>query len=82
MQFIKKKMADHEIHGRVHECLIKVVEDLPTASEFPADANVLWCVLKDPEEYHDALQGHHHLFGSEALESLRDEHNLKRILTQ
>jgi hypothetical protein len=53
------------------------VEDLPKASEFP-DANVLWRVLKDPEEYHDVLQGCHHLFGSEALESLCNERNVKR----
>jgi hypothetical protein len=69
-------MADHEIHGCVHECPIKVVEDLPTASEFP-DANVLWCVLKDPEEYHAVLQGNHHLFGFDALERLPDKRNVK-----
>jgi hypothetical protein len=55
-----------------HTIRVKVVEDLPKASKFP-DANVLWRVLKDPEEYHDVLQGSHHLFGSEALESLCNE---------
>jgi hypothetical protein len=77
LRFIKKKMVGHEIHGRIHERLIKVVENLLAASEFPV-GNVMWRVFKDPEEYEDKLQGHNYLFGSEVLESLLDERNAKR----
>jgi hypothetical protein len=57
-------MMDHEVHGRVHEHLIKVVENIPAADTFPA-RSPMFRTFDDPEEYQEALWGHHHLCGPE-----------------
>jgi hypothetical protein len=37
--FSTKKMLYHEVHGRVHEPLIQLVENLPAADTFPAESS-------------------------------------------
>jgi hypothetical protein len=69
LHFLHKKMLDHEVHGRVHERLIQLVENLPAADTFPAESS-LFRVFRDPEDYAEALRGHH-LCGAETLESLK-----------
>lgn len=38
LRFLQRKMLDHEVHGRVHERLIQLVENLPAADTVPAEA--------------------------------------------
>jgi hypothetical protein len=35
LHFLQKKMMDYEVHGLVHERLIKMVENLPAADTIP-----------------------------------------------
>jgi hypothetical protein len=72
LRFMKKKMLDHEILGQVHERLIKVVKNLTTVDSF-TDQSHPFKIFNDPEEYEDALQGCHYLYGAEHLESSREE---------
>jgi hypothetical protein len=68
LRFLHRKMLNHEVHGRVHERLIQLVENLPAADTFPAESG-LFRVIRDPEDYAEALCGHH-LCGAETLQSL------------
>jgi hypothetical protein len=69
LRFLHRKMLDHEVHGRVHERLIQLVENLPAVDTFPAESG-LFCVIRDPEDYAEALRGRH-LCGAETLQSLQ-----------
>jgi hypothetical protein len=69
LRFLHRKMLDHEVHGRVHERLIQLVENLPAADTFPCESG-LFRVIRDPKDYAEALHGHH-LCGAETLESLK-----------
>jgi hypothetical protein len=69
VRFLHKKMLDHEVHGRVHERLIELVENLIAVDTIPAESS-LFHVFRDPEDYAEALRGHH-LCGAETLESLK-----------
>ncbi len=69
LRFLHKKMLDHEVHGRVHERLIQLVENLPAVDTFPAESS-LFHVFNDPEDYAETHRGHH-LCGAETLESLK-----------
>jgi hypothetical protein len=53
-------MADHEVHGRVHERLIKLVENLASTDAYPT-SGTLFRVFNDPKDYNDALRGNHYL---------------------
>jgi hypothetical protein len=59
-RFLKKKMADHEVHGRVHERLIKLVENLSLTNAYPT-RGTLFRVFNDPKDYNNALRGNHYL---------------------
>jgi len=59
-RFLKKKMADHEVHGRVHERLIKLVENLAPTDAYPTNST-LFKAFTDPKDYNDALRGNHYL---------------------
>jgi hypothetical protein len=67
-------MLDHE----VHECLIQFVENLSAVDTFPAGSH-LFCIFNYPEEYEEALCGHHHHCGAEILESLLAKNILTRV---
>ncbi len=69
LRFLHRKMLDHEVHGRVHERLIQLVENLPAADTFPAESG-LFRVFNDPKDYAEAPCGRH-LCGTETLESLK-----------
>jgi hypothetical protein len=64
LQFVNKKMVDHEVHGYVHECIIKLVDNLQAVDAFPARSQ-LFQVLNDPEVYEDAHWGHQYLYEAE-----------------
>ncbi len=40
LRFLYRKMLDHEVHGRVHEPLIQLVENLPAVDTFPAESGL------------------------------------------
>jgi hypothetical protein len=67
-RFLQRKMLDHEVHGRVHERLIELVQNLIAADTIPAESG-LFRLFRDPEDYAEAVRGH--LFGTENLESLK-----------
>ncbi len=54
LRFLQRKMLDHEVHGRVHERLIQLVENLPAADTFLAESG-LFCVFNDPKEYEEVF---------------------------
>ncbi len=69
MRFLQRKMLDHEVHGRVHERLIQLVENLLAADTVPAESG-LFRVFNHPKEYEEVFCGRHHLFGGDMVESL------------
>jgi hypothetical protein len=80
LHFLQKKMLDHEVHGRIHERLIQLVENIPAADTFPAESH-LFHVFNDPKEYEEALHGCDHLCGAEMLESLQGRKRKTRTRT-
>ena len=71
LRFLRKKMLDHEIHGRIHERLIELVKNLEAVDTFPAGH--MFRMFNDPEDYEDALRGRYNLYGAEMVESSRKE---------
>jgi hypothetical protein len=69
LRYLHRKMLDHEVHGRVHERLIKLVENLIAVDTIPAESG-LFRIFNDPKDYAEALCGRH-LCGAETLESLQ-----------
>jgi hypothetical protein len=60
LSFLKKKIMYHEVHGQVHECLVKIMDTFPARSHT--------ChIFNHPKEYEEDLRGHHQLYGSEML---------------
>ncbi len=51
--FAQKKMHDHEVHGCVHERLLKVMENIPAVDTIPASGSHFFRYFKDPEEYEE-----------------------------
>jgi len=72
VRFLKKKMVDHEVHGRVHERLTKVVENLQPTDSFPTTSH-FYRAFDTPEEYNDALRGSHYLAKGIITERLQEE---------
>jgi hypothetical protein len=64
-------MVDHEVHGRVHERLIKVVENLQPTDSFPT-TNHFYRAVDTPEEYNDSLWGSHYLAKGIITERLQE----------
>jgi hypothetical protein len=72
VRFLKMKMVDNEVHGHVHECLIKVVENLQPTDSFPTTSH-LYRSFDTPEEYNNALWGSHYLAKGIITERLHEE---------
>jgi hypothetical protein len=39
LRFAQKKMHDHEVHGRVHKRLLKVLENIPAVDTIPTSGS-------------------------------------------
>jgi len=51
LRFLQKKMHDHECHGLVHERLVKLVGNLPTADAFPPSGSHFYRFFNDSKHY-------------------------------
>jgi len=78
LRFLQKKMADHECHGLVHERLVKVVENLPTADAIPPAGSHFYRFFNDSVDYNEFLHGNNHVLGAELLETVKDSIGKKR----
>jgi hypothetical protein len=50
LRFLHRKMVDHEVHGRTHEHLVAVVENLVAVDTVPAESS-LFRILKNLKDY-------------------------------
>jgi hypothetical protein len=46
-------MLDHEVHGRVHERLIQLVENIPAVDTFPAESRLFRVFNEEENEDKD-----------------------------
>jgi hypothetical protein len=46
LSFAQKKMHDHEVHGRIHEHLLKVMENIPAVDTIPASGSHFFRYLR------------------------------------
>jgi len=53
LRFAQKKMHDHEVHGRVHERLLKVMENIPAVDTIPDSGSHFFRYFTNPEEYEE-----------------------------
>jgi hypothetical protein len=58
-------MKHHHAEIKVHDRLYGIIERIHPEDSLSA------CVFYDPEEYEDALQGRHHVYGPELVEESR-----------
>jgi hypothetical protein len=56
LRFVQKKMHDHEVHGRIYERLLKVMEKIPAADTMPATGSHFFRYFNEPEEYEEYLK--------------------------
>ena len=78
LRFLQKKMHDHECHGLVHERLVKLVGNLPTADALPPSGSHFYRFFNDPEHYHEFLHGNTSVLGAEMLPIAKDSISSKK----
>jgi hypothetical protein len=69
LHFLHRKMVDHEVHGRTHERLVAVVENLVAVDTVPAESS-LFRILKDPKDYAETIHDRNRYL-ADTLESLQ-----------
>jgi hypothetical protein len=79
LHFLQKKMMDHEVHGLIHERLIKLVENLPAVDTVPPTSH-LFRVFNDSKDYNEFLHGCNHALGAEMLETVKESKKAKRTM--
>jgi hypothetical protein len=68
LNFLESKMKDSEADGKLHACLIQVMENLQPITPEQHVHSRIWQVLDDPDEGDEYLRGHHHHYGDELVE--------------
>jgi len=78
LRFLQKKMHDHECHGLVHERLVKLVGNLPTADAFPSSRSHFYRFFNDSEHYNEFLHGNISVLGAEMLPIAKESISSKK----